>query len=345
MIARVIKFPIPEPEREEAGVRSAGASPVSPSPAPPPAPRKKRVVSWDDESVVPRRRRGSGGTSLSLLNEREGLLLSLIDGETPLVELMDLPYLNGEEKREAMRSLAKKRLIELVSREDIARERREIRVLEHWLNEEAAALDGGTDYFTFFGVFPDSSPAHLRHACYKKTRMLDPARFKKFRSLQPRAAALQRRILEAYETLADPVSRRAHTAAFVAEAKAAKDAPPPEMARHAFREALYWWERGQMPECVMLIETARASFPNDATYLLFAARAMAANPDLASYAERYFLRAADADPTLIEAHLGLAFLALARGDRDGAHTRLLAAAALDATHPDVLRLEAETERR
>jgi tetratricopeptide (TPR) repeat protein len=249
---------------------------------------------------------------------------------------LNLPYLDAGAAREAFASLVRKQLLEFVCSEDVAAEHR----LRKRLKKETMMLEqeiiSSGDHFSLLGVFPRSSLSHLRHAYYRKTKILLDNRFEKFRSLQRQRVLLSAMLRRVYETLSVPDARRTYVDSFLKPVSSASGVY--DKAEHKFREGLYWWECGYLAERLAFLESARLIYAENLKFWLYAAKAMMPMPELIKQAMGYFEHVIEGDRTRVEAHLGLAELCCREGAWERAASSLLCASEIDPSHPDVWRL-------
>ena len=282
-------------------------------------------------------RSGSSDNNCVGLTPTEGFLLSRVDGEIKVGELVAV---SGLPESDAIRAIYALTLAGYLKRErwrsalravvepPIARRKTEVvapsapvepkRSQEDDLKDFLGRMDAAVTFYEVLNVTADTPAADIKQAYYGLARSYHPDRFRGSGEspLHTRLESAFARITQAYETLMDNSLRSAYDAKLVA--KESKDrfvrsAPKPaapvpestdeavgserERAENSFTEGFAALQQGQMKLAVGLLASAARAVPEESRYRAYYGRALAAHAKTRHSAETEFQAAIRLDPS------------------------------------------------
>ena len=189
-----------------------------------------------EEIIAP----GSAINNLDILTPLEGFLLSRVDGN---IKLGDLIAVSGQTEVEALKTiygLAVAGLLQRTAIPSVLSKQRAappkpkpveqpavppppVRSEEDELKEFLERMDAADSYYDVLNVRPDTSDHDIKQAYYGVARKYHPDRFRgRETELHARLESAFARITQAYETLTDPSRRRGHDSKLAAQERAKK---------------------------------------------------------------------------------------------------------------------------
>lgn len=192
------------------------------------------------------------------------------------------------------------------------------------------------NYYEILGVKPTASASELRQAYVRLAKERHPDRFPD-PAERAKAEAFFKELTAAYNTLGNDRGR----AAYDQSLSRPKDAPPAEIAKTAYAQALESFEKKDFHEAVELLRTAVHHAPDEARYHAALGMALARNPRWARDAIQAAERATQLAPTNAAYHVELAELLLGQGLKLRARHPAETAVRLAPDDPRVQRLAAE----
>jgi curved DNA-binding protein CbpA len=191
-----------------------------------------------EEIIAP----GSDSSKIDVLTPVEGFLLSRVDGE---IKLGDLVALSGQSEVDALRTIYGLTVAGLLKRRESPSALGQLKVQaaakpkpappppppappvrseEDELKEFLERMDAAISYYEVLNVRADTSDHDIKQAYYGVARKYHPDRFRgrSEDDLHARLESAFARITQAYETLMDPSRRRAHDSKIAAQEKAKK---------------------------------------------------------------------------------------------------------------------------
>ena len=192
------------------------------------------------------------------------------------------------------------------------------------------------NYYEVLGVGRTASAAEIRQAYVRLAKERHPDRFPD-PAERAKAEAFFKELTAAYNTLGNERGR----AAYDVSLSRPKDAPPAEIAKQAYADAMQQYERRDYHQAVELLRTAVHHVPNEARYHAALALALARNPNWVREAIQSAERATQLAPTNAAYHVELAELLLGQGLKLRARHPAETAARLAPNDPKVQDLLAE----
>jgi curved DNA-binding protein CbpA len=190
-----------------------------------------------EEIIAP----GTDGSSIDVLTPIEGFLLSRVEGE---IKLADLIALSGQSEFDALRTIYGLTVAGLLKQRNLssafAHQRGQappkpkpapppppappVRSEEDELKQFLERMDAAVSYYEVLNIQQDTSERDIKQAYYNAARKYHPDRFRgrAETELHARLESAFARITQAYETLMDPSRRRAHDSKVAAQEKARK---------------------------------------------------------------------------------------------------------------------------
>ena len=195
------------------------------------------------------------------------------------------------------------------------------------------------NYYEILGVGRNASAAEIRQAYVRLAKERHPDRFPDLAE-RARAEAFFKELTAAYNTLGNDRGR----AEYDTSLSRPKDAPPAEIAKQAFAEAMQHYEKRDYHQAVELLRTAVHYVPDEARYHAALATALARNPLWVREAIQSAEKATQLAPTNAAYHVELAELLLGQGLKLRARHPAETAARLAPNDPRVQDLMAELGR-
>ena len=192
------------------------------------------------------------------------------------------------------------------------------------------------NYYEILGVGRNASAAEIRQAYVRLAKERHPDRFSD-PAERARAEAFFKELTAAYNTLGNDRGR----AEYDTSLSRPKDAPPAEIAKQAFAEAMQHFEKKDYHQAVELLRTAVHHVPDEARYHAALGMALAKNPHWVREAIQSAEKATQLAPRNAAFHVELAELLLSQGLKLRARHPAEAAARLAPHDPRVLDLMAE----
>jgi curved DNA-binding protein CbpA len=192
------------------------------------------------------------------------------------------------------------------------------------------------NYYEILGVGRTASAAEIRQAYMRLAKERHPDRFPD-PAERARAEAFFKELTAAYNTLGNDRGR----AEYDTSLSRPKDAPPAEIAKQAFAEAMQHFEKKDYHQAVELLRTAVHHVPEEARYHAALGMALAKNPHWVREAIQSAEKATQLAPRNAAFHVELAELLLRQGLKLRARHPAEAAARLAPHDPRVLDLMAE----
>jgi DnaJ-class molecular chaperone len=191
-------------------------------------------------------------------------------------------------------------------------------------------------YYEILGVGRTASAAEIRQAYVRLAKERHPDRFPD-PAERARAEAFFKELTAAYNTLGNDRGR----AEYDTSLSRPKDAPPAEIAKQAFAEAMQHFEKKDYHQAVELLRTAVHHVPDEARYHAALGMALAKNPHWVREAIQSAEKATQLAPRNAAFHVELAELLLSQGLKLRARHPAEAAARLAPHDPRVQDLMAE----
>jgi len=192
------------------------------------------------------------------------------------------------------------------------------------------------NYYEILGVGRTASASEIRQAYVRLAKERHPDRFPDPVE-RARAEAFFKDLTAAYNTLGNERGRTAYDVSL----SRPKDAPPAEIAKQAFAEAMQRYEKKDYHQAVELLRTAVHHVPDEARYHAALAMALAKNPHWVREAIQSAEKATQLQPKNAAFHVELAELLLSQGLKLRARHPAEAAARLAPNDPRVQDLVAE----
>lgn len=192
------------------------------------------------------------------------------------------------------------------------------------------------NYYEILGVGRTASAAEIRQAYVRLAKERHPDRFPD-PAERARAEAFFKELTAAYNTLGNDRGR----AEYDRSLSRPKDAPPAEIAKEAFAEAMAHFEKKDYHQAVELLRTAVHHVPDEARYHAALGMALAKNPHWVREAIQSAEKATQLAPNNAAFHVELAELLLSQGLKLRARHPAEAAARLAPDDPRVQDLMAE----
>jgi DnaJ-class molecular chaperone len=192
------------------------------------------------------------------------------------------------------------------------------------------------NYYEILGVGQKASAAEIRQAYMRLAKERHPDRFPDPVE-RARAEAFFKELTAAYNTLGNDRGR----AEYDTSLSRPKDAPPAEIAKQAFAEAMQHFEKKDYHQAVELLRTAVHHVPDEARYHAALGMALAKNPHWVREAIQSAEKATQLAPKNAAFHVELAELLLSQGLKLRARHPAEAAARLAPNDPRVQELMAE----
>jgi len=193
-----------------------------------------------------------------------------------------------------------------------------------------------TNYYEILGVGRTASASEIRQAYVRLAKERHPDRFPD-PAERARAEAFFKELTAAYNTLGNERGR----AEYDVSLSRPKDAPPAEIAKQAFAEAMQRYEKKDYHQAVELLRTAVHHVPDDARYHAALGMALAKNPHWVREAIQSAEKATQLAPTNAAFYVELAELLLGQGLKLRARHPAETAARLAPHDPRVQQLLAE----
>lgn len=163
-------------------------------------------------------------------------------------------------------------------------------------------------YYEILGVGRTASAAEIRQAYVRLAKERHPDRFPD-PAERARAEAFFKELTAAYNTLGNERGR----AEYDVSLSRPRDAPPAEIAKQAYADAMQQYEKRDYHQAVELLRTAVHHVPDEARYHAALALALARNPHWVREAIQSAERATQLAPTNPAYHVELAELLLGQG--------------------------------
>lgn len=192
------------------------------------------------------------------------------------------------------------------------------------------------NYYEILGVSGTASAAEIRQAYMRLAKQRHPDRFPD-PAERLKADAFFKELTAAYNTLGNERGRAEYDVSLTRP----KDAPPAEIAKMAFAQALERYEQRDYHQAVELLRTAVYHVPDDARYHAALAMALAKNPNWVRDAIQAAERATQLAPKNPAYYVELAELLLSQGLKLRARYPAETAARLAPNDPRVQQLVAE----
>ena len=192
------------------------------------------------------------------------------------------------------------------------------------------------NYYEVLGVGRNASAAEIRQAYVRLAKERHPDRFPD-PAERARAEAFFKELTAAYNTLGNDRGR----AEYDTSLSRPKDAPPAEIAKQAFAEAMQRFEKKDYHQAVELLRTAVHHVPGEARYHAALGMALAKNPHWVREAIQSAEKATQLAPKNAAYHVELAELLLSQGLKLRARHPAETAARLAPNDPRVQDLMAE----
>ena len=193
-----------------------------------------------------------------------------------------------------------------------------------------------TNYYEILGVGRTASASEIRQAYVRLAKERHPDRFPD-PAERARAEAFFKELTAAYNTLGNERGR----AEYDVSLSRPKDAPPAEIAKQAFAEAMQRYEKKDYHQAVELLRTAVHHVPDEARYHAALGMALAKNPNWVREAIQSAEKATQLAPTNAAFYVELAELLLGQGLKLRARHPAETAARLAPHDPRVQQLLAE----
>jgi curved DNA-binding protein CbpA len=192
------------------------------------------------------------------------------------------------------------------------------------------------NYYEVLGVARNASAAEIRQAYVRLAKERHPDRFPD-PAERARAEDFFKELTAAYNTLGNDRGR----AEYDTSLSRPRDAPPAEIAKQAFAEAMQYFEKKDYHQAVELLRTAVHHVPDEARYHAALGMALAKNPHWMREAIQSAEKATQLAPKNAAFHVELAELLLSQGLKLRARHPAEAAARLAPHDPRVQDLMAE----
>jgi DnaJ-class molecular chaperone len=196
------------------------------------------------------------------------------------------------------------------------------------------------NYYEILGVSRTASAAEIRQAYMRLAKERHPDRFHD-PAERARAEAFFKELTGAYNTLGNERGRTQYDVTL----SRPRDAPPAEIAKQAFADAMQHYEKRDYHQAVELLRTAVHHLPNEALYHAALGMALAKNPHWVREAIQSAEKATQLEPKNAAFHVELAELLLGQGLKLRARHPAEAAARLAPNDPRVQRLIADLDLR
>jgi len=193
-----------------------------------------------------------------------------------------------------------------------------------------------TNYYEILGVGRTASASEIRQAYVRLAKERHPDRFPD-PAERARAEAFFKELTAAYNTLGNERGRNEYDVSL----SRPKDAPPAEIAKEAYAEAMQNYEKKDYHQAVELLRTAVHHVPEEARYHAALGMALAKNPHWVREAIQSAEKATQLAPRNAAFHVELAELLLSQGLKLRARHPAEAAARLAPNDPRVQDLIAE----
>jgi len=164
------------------------------------------------------------------------------------------------------------------------------------------------NYYEILGVGRNASAAEIRQAYVRLAKERHPDRFPD-PAERARAEAFFKELTAAYNTLGNDRGR----AEYDTSLSRPKDAPPAEIAKQAFAEAMQRFEKRDYHQAVELLRSAVHHQPQEAAYHAALALALSKNPHWAREAAQELEQAIQLAPQRAQYHTQMAELLLKQG--------------------------------
>jgi len=194
------------------------------------------------------------------------------------------------------------------------------------------------NYYEILGVGRTASAAEIRQAYMRLAKERHPDRFHD-PAERARAEAFFKELTAAYNTLGNDRGR----AQYDVSLSRPKDAPPAEIAKQAFADAMQHYEKKDYHQAVELLRTAVHYVPGEALYHAALGTALAKNPHWVRDAIQAAEKATQLAPKNAAFHVELAELLLSQGLKLRARRPAEAAARLAPNDPRVQQLMADLD--
>ena len=194
------------------------------------------------------------------------------------------------------------------------------------------------NYYEILGVSRTAPAAEIRQAYMRLAKERHPDRFHD-PTEHARAEAFFKELTAAYNTVGNERGR----AQYDVSLSRPKDAPPAEIAKQAFADAMQHYEKKDYHQAVELLRTAVHHLPNEALYHAALGMALAKNPHWVREAIQSAEKATQLQPKNAAFHVELAELLLGQGLKLRARHPAEAAARLAPNDPRVQRLIADLD--
>lgn len=192
------------------------------------------------------------------------------------------------------------------------------------------------NYYEILGVSRTASAAEIRQAYMRLAKERHPDRFPD-PAERARAEAFFKELTAAYNTVGNDRGRTEYDISL----SRPKDAPPAEIAKQAFADAMQCYERKDFHNAVELLRTAVHHVPKEARYHAALGMALSKNPNWVREAIQAAETATQLAPTTAAYYVELAELLLSQGLRLRARHPAETAARLAPNDPRVQDLVAE----
>jgi len=193
-----------------------------------------------------------------------------------------------------------------------------------------------TNYYEILGVGRTASASEIRQAYVRLAKERHPDHFPD-PAERARAEAFFKELTAAYNTLGNERGRTEYDVSL----SRPKDAPPAEIAKQAYAEAMQNYEKKDYHQAVELLRTAVHHVPEEARYHAALGMALAKNPHWVREAIQSAEKATQLAPRNAAFHVELAELLLSQGLKLRARHPAEAAARLAPNDPRVQDLIAE----
>jgi len=194
------------------------------------------------------------------------------------------------------------------------------------------------NYYEILGVSRTAPAAEIRQAYMRLAKERHPDRFHD-PAERARAEAFFKELTAAYNTVGNERGRPQYDVSL----SRPKDAPPAEIAKQAFADAMQHYEKKDYHQAVELLRTAVHHLPNEALYHAALGMALAKNPHWVREAIQSAEKATQLEPKNAAFHVELAELLLGQGLKLRARHPAEAAARLAPNYPRVQRLIADLD--
>ncbi len=192
--------------------------------------------------------------------------------------------------------------------------------------EARLAVSGAADHYAVLGLDRSASRTRIRDAYYALARRYHPDRFRSgpLKGLREQVERYFTQVTEAYNTLFYPDRRAEYDAQFGAamQPDAARTGDTAYLARQNFLRGRQLAERKRLGEALTFLDNAVSLDESVAEYHLELGLLLAKSARRREDAEQQLIAAAQIDPSLAAAYLGLGHL-YQRAGRDGDAARML----------------------